>query len=110
VADAIEPGAGDKTERELLVGYGENRLATENIPKRGGTVKVLGSSIPPEHSVWVAGRAVPVGQDGQFVVEEILPSGLHTVEVAVLDNAGNGQLYLRDLELRKSDWFYVGIA
>jgi len=28
----------------------------------------------------------------------------------VLDPSGNGQLYQRDLALRKSDWFYVGIA
>jgi len=43
-------------------------------------------------------------------VEEIIPAGLHTVEVAVLDKSGNGELYLRDLELEKNDWFYVGIA
>ena len=48
--------------------------------------------------------------DGNFVAEAILPSGMHTVEVAVLDEAGNGELFLRDLELEKNDWFYVGIA
>lgn len=60
--------------------------------------------------MFVAGRAVPVGTEGKFVAEEILPPGMHTVEVAVLDKAGNGDLFLRDLELKKSDWFYVGIA
>ena len=29
--------------------------------------------------------------------------GAHTVEVAVLDDAGNGSLYLRDLEFKRSD-------
>ena len=110
VTDTIEPGAGADADRELLAGYGENHLGTDNIPKRGGTIQVTGSSIPPEHTVWVAGRAMPVSGYGQFVAEEILPAGLHSVEVAVLDRSGNGQLYLRDLELRKSDWFYVGIA
>ncbi|NIW23522.1 MAG: hypothetical protein GWN29_02625, partial [Gammaproteobacteria bacterium] len=33
-----------------------------------------------------------------------------TVEVAVLDPEGNGELYLRDLELKRNDWFYVGMA
>ena len=28
----------------------------------------------------------------------------------MLDKSGNGQLYLRDLDLKKNDWFYVGIA
>jgi hypothetical protein len=97
-------------EKELLVGYGENHLAVDNIPKKGGTIKVSGSAVPADHSVFVAGRAVPVGEEGKFVTEEILPSGMHTVEVAILDNAGNGNLFLRDLDLKKNDWFYVGIA
>jgi flagellar motor protein MotB len=97
-------------EKELLVGYGENHLGTENIPKKGGTIKVYGSEVPAEHSVFVAGRAVPVGDEGKFVTEEILPSGQHTVEVAILDKSGNGDLFLRDLDLKKNDWFYVGIA
>jgi len=39
-----------------------------------------------------------------------LPQGLHTVEVAVLDKEGRGELYLRDLEFENNDWFYVGMA
>ncbi len=97
-------------EKELLVGYGENHLGTENIPKKGGTIRVYGSEVPAEHSVFVAGRSVPVGDEGKFVAEEILPAGLHTVEVAILDKSGNGDLFLRDLDLKKNDWFYVGIA
>jgi flagellar motor protein MotB len=97
-------------EKELLVGYGENRLAVENINLHGGTIKVYGSNIPEGHSLSIAGRAVPVAGSGEFAVEEILPQGLHTVEVSVLDKAGNGEIYLRDLELEKNDWFYVAIA
>ena len=94
----------------LLAGYGEAELAVRNIRLASGTVKVQGSRIPPGHTVWVAGRPVPVDAHGNFVAEEILPAGLHTVEVAVLDEAGNGELFLRDLELQRSDWFYVGVA
>ena len=60
--------------------------------------------------VYVAGRAVPVDANGNFVAQEILPSGVHTVEVAMLDPQGNGNLYLRDIELERNDWFYVGMA
>ncbi len=28
----------------------------------------------------------------------------------MLDEAGNGTLYLRDLELKRNDWFYLGLA
>jgi flagellar motor protein MotB len=111
VIDQIEPAvAAANVREELLVGYGESRIANRNIPLRGGTVQAQGSAIPTEHGVWLAGFAVPVDAEGRFVAEEILPDGMHTVEVAVLDAAGNGELFLRDLALKKSDWFTVGIA
>ncbi len=95
---------------ELRVGYGETHLHRQTIPLQGGTVTVNGDNIPAGHSVWLAGRPLPVNEDGQFVSDEIFRPGLHTVEVAVLDKDGNGELFLRELELKKSDWFYVGIA
>jgi hypothetical protein len=96
--------------RELLAAYGESGLARHQIPLEGGTVKVQGGGIPAGHTVWVAGRRVPVDPQGNFAAEEILPAGAHTVEVAVLDDAGNGSLYLRDLEFKRTDLFYVGVA
>ena len=94
----------------LLSGYGENNLALHNIGLGSGTVSVRGSGIPAEHEVWVAGRPIPVDENGEFVAEEILPDGAHTVEVAVVDQEGAGELYLRDLEFESNDWFYVGMA
>jgi flagellar motor protein MotB len=94
----------------LLAAYGENDLARQQIPLGSGTVKVQGSGIPAGHTVWLAGRQVPVDPQGNFVAEEVLPNGAHTVEVAVLDDAGNGSLYLRDLEFKRTDLFFVGVA
>ncbi|HZW59782.1 MAG TPA: hypothetical protein VFE85_05760, partial [Woeseiaceae bacterium] len=99
-----------QTPPELLAAYGENRLTTQNIGLSSGTVSVRGSDVPAGHEVFVAGRRVPVADDGSFVSEEILPTGAHTVEVAVLDEQGAGNLYLRDLEFEPNDWFYVGMA
>jgi hypothetical protein len=98
------------SKRELLAAYGENDLARQQIPLGSGTVKVQGSGIPASHTVWVAGRQIPVDPQGNFAAEEILPSGAHSVEVAILDDAGNGSLYLRDLEFKRTDLFYVGMA
>jgi hypothetical protein len=95
---------------ELLAGYGESRIAVHNIPLSGGTVQAQGTAIPKGHKVWMAGYAVPVDSKGSFVAEEILPEGMHTVEVSVLDKFGSGESFLRDLEMKKSDWFTVGIA
>ena len=106
-AAAIEPARGDGA---LRVAYGENNLGLRNIPLASGSVTVRGSAIPSGHTVYVAGREVPLDANGSFIAQEILPSGVHTVEVAVLDAQGNGELYLRDIELERKDWFYVGMA
>jgi flagellar motor protein MotB len=96
--------------RELLAGYGGSRIARRNIPLSGGAVQAYGSAIPAGHRVWLAGYPEPVDGKGRFIAEEILPKGMHTVEVAVLDKSGNGELFLRDLAMKKNDWFTVGIA
>jgi flagellar motor protein MotB len=115
---AVEPNAAEHVETDaasafdprLLDAYGENEMAVNNIALSSGTVTVQGANIPPGHAVWVAGQPVPVDAEGNFIAETILPTGLHTVEVAVLDEQGNGELFLRDLELERNDWFYVGMA
>jgi flagellar motor protein MotB len=102
----LEPQA----ERQLLAAYGESALAIRNIPLGSGTIKVRGSGVPTGHNVWIAGQQVPVDPQGNFAAEAILPTGTQSVEVAMLDADGNGQLFLRDLELKRKDWFYVGVA
>ena len=95
----------------LLAGYGEGEPTVRNIPLGNvGAVTVTGRDLPPEHAVWLAGKSVPVDPTGSFAAQAILPAGMHTVEVAVLDDDGHGELFLRDLELEQDDWFYVAIA
>jgi flagellar motor protein MotB len=108
--DLTPPDATPAGDDVLAASYGESALSLHNIPLGSGTVTVQGSGVPPAHTVWIAGRQVPTDAQGNFVAQEILPEGMHTVEVAVLDEAGNGQLYLRDLEFKQNDWFYVGLA
>ena len=105
-ADATEV----EDEPELLAAYGENTLGLHNIGLSSGTITVHGNDVPDGHQVYVAGRPIPVDENGSFVAEEILPQGQHTVEVAVVDEEGAGELYLRDLEFENNDWFYVGMA
>jgi hypothetical protein len=108
--DAIEDDDEFVTDPELFAAYGENGLNLHNIALSSGTVSVRGKDVPEDHEVWVAGRPIPVDNNGSFVTEEILPEGAHTVEVAVVDQEGAGELYLRDLEFETNDWFYVGMA
>ncbi len=109
-SQTLLPVTNPQTEKELLVGYGENHLGMQNIPIDGGTVTISGDNIPPGHNIWLAGRKVPLGSNGRFAAEEIFPRGYQTVEVAVLDKEGNGEMFLRDLEFAKNDWFYVGLG
>jgi uncharacterized repeat protein (TIGR01451 family) len=98
-------------QEELLGAYGEAEPVARNIALDGvGSVVVKGKGIPANHTVWVAGTPVPVDDEGNFVGEVLLPTGLHTVEVAVLDDEGNGELFLRDLEFEQNEWFYMAIA
>ncbi|MDD2580921.1 MAG: OmpA family protein [Desulfuromonadaceae bacterium] len=111
VTDQIDPSvAKADPDKELLAGYGGSHISQRNIPLSGGTVQAYSNAIPAEHRVWLAGYPEPVDGKGRFIAEEILPKGMHTVEVAVLDKSGNGELFLRDLPLKKNDWFTVGIA
>jgi len=108
--DLEQPTVDPEASPVLLSAYGENRLGLHNIGLSSGTVSVRGNGIPAEHEVFVGGRPVPVDESGSFITEEILPQGAHTVEVAVIDKEGSGELYLRDLEFKTNDWFYVGMA
>ena len=109
-AAAFSNGIGAARTVGLLAGYGENDISRRNITLSSGTVTVRGSGVSADSTVLVAGQATPVDPQGNFVTETILPTGQHIVEVAVLDPEGNGELYLRDLELKRNDWFYVGMA
>ncbi len=107
--DNDEP-TGTESDPALFTAYGENGLNLHNIGLGSGTVSVRGSDIRADQDVWVAGRPIPVDEHGSFVTEEILPEGTHTVEVALVDQEGSGEMYLRDLEFKTNDWFYVGMA
>lgn len=107
--DRFEPAI---TENEaLLAGYGESDRSVRHIPiGSASSVQISGDAVPAGHTVWLAGTQIPVNNEGRFAGEVLLPAGLHTVEVAVLDEEGNGELFLRDMELERNDWFFVGLA
>ena len=112
LADSHPSGAPDPVQREttLRAGYGKQNRSIQNIPVQGGTITVNGRNVPADHEVWVMDQLVPLDENNAFVAQQIIPTDLHTAEVAVLDESGNGELFWRDLELKRNDWFYVGIA
>lgn len=93
----------------IAPGWGEDRTDFRNIPVWGGAVTVYGRNVPLDHDVTVLGEPVPVDGKGEFVIQRILPVGAHSVDVAVLRD-GDGLRFARDIEIPKSEWFYVGQA
>lgn len=95
---------GPQTAPFRSAGVVEDRSRLRRIPVYGGTVTVAGQGATPGGTVNVMGEAVPVDRTGQFRVERILPAGDHIVTVDL-----NGKHYVRDVNIPKSEWFYVGI-
>ena len=90
-------------------GYGEDRTAFRNISVFGGAVTVYGKNIPEGHEVMVAGEPVPVDADNSFVVQRILPTGKHSIDISV-QRDGEGLAFTRDIDIPETEWFYVGLA
>lgn len=110
VHNSPKPGFEDFSEDDELLAFGENHLARQAIPVHGGTVTVTGSGIPSGAQVMVFNHAVPVDSRGRFAVEQVMPSGAHTVSVKLAATDGDIVTFERDLLVPHEDWFFVGIA
>ena len=97
--------AGDTLAPFATPAEGEDRTARRGIPATGGLVTISGKGATPGGTVDVMGELVPVASDGTFVVTRVLPAGDQVVRTTV-----GGQTIVRDVEIPRSDWFYVGLA
>ncbi|NML14998.1 OmpA family protein [Azohydromonas caseinilytica] len=97
-------------EQRLLAAYGSSRLAVSNIPVRGGTVTASGEGIRKDQRVRALGFSVPVDLEGKFALQQLVPRQVSSGEIAVIDADGREQVYRRDFELPRQDFFLVGQA
>jgi outer membrane protein OmpA-like peptidoglycan-associated protein len=96
--------------KERVAGYGENRIDVQNISISGGTLTIHGGGIAKGERVLALGLETPVDDKGNFVMEQIVPRGFNTAEVAVVGTDNKSRVYRRNLELPRNDWFFVGIG
>ncbi|TXI05591.1 MAG: hypothetical protein E6Q73_01705 [Pseudorhodobacter sp.] len=96
--------ATEKSGPMTAPGEGDDMTARRSIPVRGGAVTVLGNAYGASQ-VSVMGEAAVIDPDGAFVLQRILPPGVHDVAVGVGGTAVN-----RRVEIPKTEWFYVGLA
>jgi hypothetical protein len=94
----------------VAAGEGDDRTAVVNIPVSGGAVTASGSGVAPGTTVRVMGETVPVDPSGSFVIQRILPTGGHVVDVAIDRNGRTIDRVARSIDIPASEWFYVAIG
>ena len=91
--------------------YGANALAIQNINLSGSRVTVRGQALPVGTSVMINGVAAPLTEDGQLLVEYVLPIGRHRFSLDIRDGV-SAKRYQRQLEVDITGkyFFLVGLA
>ncbi|WP_157994788.1 hypothetical protein [Paracoccus tegillarcae] len=88
---------------------GTDAASRRGIPIRGGAVTVSGESVAPGSVVTTLGETVQPSPDGGFVLQRILSTGEHAVDVQI--NGPAQQLgYSRDIEIPRRDLFYTALV
>jgi hypothetical protein len=87
---------------------GNDSTALRHIPLTGGSVTLYGKNLSPGARVQTLGEVVRPAPGGDFVLQRILPIGTHEVEVAV--DGDHPVAITREVEIPRTEWFYVGTA
>ncbi len=94
-------GTADKAQDQSLI---------RNIPVYGGAVTVSGSHVASRNKVTAMGVSAPVDATGTFVTQQILPAGVHEVDVVVQGKGDERVSFTRTIEIPANDWFYIALA
>ena len=86
-------------------GEGEDMAIRRDIPVRGGAVTVSSDNLAPGARVQVMGEEAVADASGIFVMQRILPPGIHDVRVGVGTDG-----FSRRVNIPTSEWFYVGLV
>jgi hypothetical protein len=95
---------------ERWQGYGESTLRIRNIPVSGGSVTVSGRNLSDGDRVQALGEDVPIDKQGRFVTRQLLPAGIHSVQVETVAANGERSQYTRNLTIERESWFYVALG
>ncbi|MEE9493641.1 MAG: SdrD B-like domain-containing protein, partial [Gammaproteobacteria bacterium] len=90
--------------------YGENQLVKQTIPLTGSRVRLYGSDLPEGYSLHINGESVVLDAKQNFVVESILPAGMHDFSIVVTDTEGNDWNSKLSTEITDQYFFMVGLA
>jgi hypothetical protein len=98
------PVTPDLTGPVYAAAEGEDMTAQRGIPVRDGAITVSGQAVGAAQAVMVMGERAPVDGAGRFVMQRILPPGVHGVSIGV-----DGRQTVRQVTVEHSEWFRTGI-
>ncbi|MEP1145018.1 MAG: hypothetical protein ABJH52_14965 [Henriciella sp.] len=92
--------------------YGEDSTARRNIQISGGAVTVSGTGFEGQKldSLNVMGAPVKADHQGDFAVQEILPTGTHSVDVRYALEDGTVVKTTKTAEIPESEMFFVALG
>jgi len=92
--------------------YGEDNTAHRNIQIDGGTITVSAKSLKgkPVSQLMVFDKRVVIDPQGDFAVQQILPSGKHQVAISYINDEAENVSIIREIDIPKSDFFFVGLG
>ena len=88
---------------------GSQFTARRGIRVAGGTVTVSATNVARGAVLQTMGETVRADAQGRLVIERILPTGDHIVDVSVT-GAGQNIGLTRPIEVPGAEWFYVAVA
>ena len=92
--------------------YGNDNTTIRNIEVDGGTATVSMADVRDYDisNLQVFGHPAVIDADGSFAAQQILPFGKRQVSVSYVDNAGRRIDMVRQVEIPKNEFFFVGLG
>lgn len=91
--------------------WGQDSLQLQNIPLRGSRVRIVGSNLPRNNTIFYREQSIQVDENGTFVIEEHFPVGEHLVKVRIKEeDTGEEYEVPFDINVTGKYLFFVGLA
>ena len=92
--------------------YGHDNTERRNIEVTGGTVTISSHHLSADgvRDLHVFGQPVIRDEQGDFVVQQVLPSGEHVVDLSYISSDDRRIDVTRSVDIPKNDFFFVGLG
>lgn len=97
--------------KELAQIWGQDAIEKRNISLTGSRIRIVGSNLPRNNTIFYRDQSVQVDENGTFVIEEHFPIGKHQVQVKIKEeDSGDEYIVPFDVEITGKYLFFVALA